>query len=191
MDLLPGKKEGKSELFIDSINRYKVKHYKYIKIDKPGINYKDFVIYRDRIIIRQLTQNNLICATYDEPLALTSQSFYNLRVYAAPLEEFNNLYLLGIINSKLLSFYFIKLFGSYKRLFPRILIEKIKDFPINIPQTLKEKDMASQIIRKVRRMLELHREDQSIQKEIDDIILKLYKIPELYREYILKFIDNI
>ena len=188
----PQKEEGTFELFINSINRYKVKDYKYVRVDKPGINYKDFNIYRDRIIIRQLSQNNLICATYERKLSLTSQSFYNLRVYSSAIKEFNNLYLLGIINSKLLSYYFTKLFGSYKRLFPRILIEKIKDFPICIPDNLSEKELASIIIEKVEVLLTLNEEEdeksKKIQKEIDEIILKLYKIPDLYQENILEFI---
>lgn len=191
-DFVPEKEEGKFELFINSINRYKVKDYKYVKVDKTGINYKDFNIYSDRIIIRQLSQNNLICATYEKNFSLTSQSFYNLRVYSSAVKEFSNLYLLGIINSKLLSYYFMKLFGSYKRLFPRILIEKIKDFPISIPGSLNEKELASQIIKKVEILLTLSEgEDEKtkkIQKEIDEIIFKLYRIPDLYKEKILEFL---
>jgi tRNA1(Val) A37 N6-methylase TrmN6 len=188
-DITPDKNEGEFELFINSINRYKVKDYKYVEIDKPGINYKNFDIYRDRIIIRQLSQDGLICATYDEKFSLTSQSFYNLRIYSSTVKEFNNFYLLGIINSKLLSYFFRKLFGSYKKLFPRILIEKIKDFPISIPQTLKEKKLASQIIRDVKELLKLNENEdvkfKDIQNEIDKSILDLYRIPDSYREYIL------
>ncbi|MBY8990404.1 MAG: N-6 DNA methylase [Candidatus Lokiarchaeota archaeon] len=191
-DFVPEEEEGKFELFINSINRYKVKNYKYVKVDKPGINYKDFNIYSDRIIIRQLSQNSLICATYEKKFSLTSQSFYNLRVYSSAIKEFNNLYLLGIINSKLLSYYFIKLFGSYKRLFPRILIEKIKDFPISIPGNLNEKKLASQIIKKVEILLNLNEGEEEkskkIQREIDEIIFKLYRIPDLYKEKILEFV---
>jgi hypothetical protein len=189
LDSIQNEDENKFRLFINSINRYQVKDYSFIRIDKNGINYKDFEIYKDRIIIRQLSQNNLLCATYDRNLSLTSQSFYNLRVYSAPMKEFNNLYLLGILNSKLLSYYFLKLFGSYKKLFPRILIEKIKDFPISIPQTLKERELASQVILKVKTLLEDNK-SKGIQKEIDDLIFSLYKIPEQYQENIVKFIEN-
>lgn len=191
---IPHKEENNFELFVNSINRYKVKDYKYVKIDIPGINYKDFNIYKDRIIIRQLSQNNLICAAYDEKFSLTSQSFYNLRIYRSSIKEFSNLYLLAIINSKLLSYYFIKLFGSYKRLFPRILTEKIKDFPVCIPSTLNEKKVASQVIHKVKALLALNEDEyeksQMIQKEIDESIFRLYKIPDKDQENILEFIEN-
>ena len=65
--------------FIYSINRYKTTQVKYIILDKPGINYKDPGIYNDRVIIRQLAQNNLICATYNKN-GYTSQSLYNLGI---------------------------------------------------------------------------------------------------------------
>ena len=187
--------KDKFKLFINSINRYQVKNYSFIRIDKKGINYKDFEIYIDRIIIRQLSQNNLICATYDRNLSLTSQSFYNLRICQSPIIEFNNLYLLGIINSKLLSYYFIKLFGSYKKLFPRILIEKIKDFPIKVPENNNEKELASKIIGKVEILLDLNESEVEksniIQKEIDNLVFELYEIPDVYREPILELINNI
>ncbi|MFW9941759.1 MAG: Eco57I restriction-modification methylase domain-containing protein [Candidatus Thorarchaeota archaeon] len=189
LDSIQSGDEYKFKLFINSINRYQVRDYSFIRIDKKGINYKNFEIYKDRLIIRQLSQNNLICATYDRNLSLTSQSFYNLRVYSSPIKEFNNIYLLGILNSKLLSYYFLKLFGSYKKLFPRVLIEKIKDFPISIPKTLKEKELASQVILKVKTLLEDYK-SKDIQKEIDDLIFKLYKIPEEYQENIVDFLEN-
>jgi len=194
-DSVQNEDKDKFKLFINSINRYQVKDYSFIRIDKKGINYKDFKIYIDRIIIRQLSQNNLICATYDRDLSLTSQSFYNLRICQSPIIEFNNLYLLGIINSKLLSYYFIKLFGSYKKLFPRILIENIKDFPIKVPENFNEKELASKIIGKVEILLDLNEREVEksdiIQNEIDNLVFELYEIPDVYREPILESINNI
>ena len=139
--------------FIYSINRYKTTQVKYIILDKPGINYKDPGIYNDRVIIRQLAQNNLICATYNKN-GYTSQSLYNLGILKSPTAEFNIFFLLGLINSELLSFYFVKSFGSYKDLFPRILIEKVKDLPIKIPQTKNEKMIAIKVSELVIRVLD-------------------------------------
>ncbi|MFW9824449.1 MAG: Eco57I restriction-modification methylase domain-containing protein, partial [Candidatus Thorarchaeota archaeon] len=118
------------KLFLYKLNRYQVREYKYIDVSKKGINYKNPKIYEDRIVIRQLNQNNLICATYDANLSFTSQSLYNLKIHKSPIREFNNFFLLGILNSLLISYFFIKSFGSYKKLFPRILIEKVQDLPI-------------------------------------------------------------
>ena len=97
-------------LFLYSIKRYQVTQFKYIDISKVGINYKDFNVYEDRIIIRQISQNSKICATYDKNLSLTSQSFYNLSIKESPIPELNNYYLLGLFNSALFSYFFIKSF---------------------------------------------------------------------------------
>lgn len=171
--------------FIYSLSRYKIKDYKFIDTTKDGINYKNLDIYDNRIIIRQLSQNNLICATLDEKLSLTSQSFYNLKIIKTPLKEFNNYYLLGLINSRLLSYYIFILFSSYKKMFPRILIEKIKILPIKIPETEKEKELAQKIINGVKILLSKF--DEDIEKQIDAFVFELYKIPEEHRNSIMNF----
>ncbi|TFG15209.1 MAG: hypothetical protein EU531_08540 [Promethearchaeota archaeon] len=180
--------------FIYSINRYKVKEAKNILLDKPGINYKDPEIYKNRIIIRQLTQNNLICATYSEN-GYTSQSLYNLGIRKSPVAEFNNFYLLGLLNSELLSFYFIKSFGSYKNLYPRILIEKIKDLPIKIPQNEYEYAKSKKITKYVKKVLNLIDIDpalsNSYQIKINKLTYDLYGISYEEREYINDFLEQI
>ena len=193
-DIIPKKKKGDFELFIDSIQRYQIRDYKHIEVTKNGINYKNSEIYKDRIIIRQLSQNNLICATYDHNLSFTSQSFYNLKVCQSPIMEFNNIYLLGLLNSLLLSYYFIQLFGSYKKLFPRILIEKIKDLPIKVPENEKEKDIAVKIIERTKILLLSNKKDdknfKQIQKEIDDLVFMIYAIPDSQKQHVLEFMNR-
>ena len=164
-------------------------------IAKNGINYKDLNLYEDRIIIRQLSQNNFICATYDKNFSLTSQSFYNLKIIQSLSKEFNHSYLLGIINSTLLSYYFIKSFGSYKKLFPRILIEKIKNLPIKIPETEKEKNLAKIIIKQVNILLEAQDKSrilyEKIQQEIESLVFTLYQISSMDQTYILNYMKNL
>ena len=85
--------EGDFKKFLYSINRYEIKDNKYIDVSKNGINYKDLLIYEDRIVIRQLSQNKMICASYDRDFSLTSQSFYNLKIEQSPIDEFNHYFL--------------------------------------------------------------------------------------------------
>jgi len=164
-------------------------------MNKEGINYKDLDFYEDRIIIRQLSQNSMICATYDKNLSLTSQSFYNLKIVQSSITEFNHLYLLGIINSKLLSYYFIKCFGSYKKLFPRILIEKIKDLPIKIPNSDNEKKIAKQIAENVHFLLDDVNKSENvmteIQNQIDSSIFQIYSISDKNKDYISEFMEKL
>ncbi|MFW9987420.1 MAG: N-6 DNA methylase, partial [Candidatus Odinarchaeota archaeon] len=179
----------KYELYLYSIKRYQKMKYKYIDTSKVGINYKDLSNYQERIIIRQINQDNMICATYDQNLSLTSQSFYNLKIKNSPISEFNHFYLLGIINSMLLSYFFIKSFGSYKKLFPRILIEKIELFPIIIPDSDRLKQKAKKIIELVKRILNNFEEIESLQKKVDNLVFDLYEISEVNRKYILDYMS--
>lgn len=192
---IPSNRIESFKSFLFAINRYQIKEKKFIDITKNGINYKDLKLYEDRIIIRQLSQNNLICATYDKNFSLTSQSFYNLKILKTPIKEFNHLYLLGIINSTLLSYYFIKSFGSYKKLFPRILIEKIKNLPIKIPETEEDKNLAKIIIKKVKTLLEAPDKSgnlfEKIQQEIDSLVFNLFQISNFDQHYILNYMKNL
>ncbi len=179
------------QLFVYSIKRYQITQYKFIDTTKTGINYKKFNLYKDRIIIRQISQNGKICATYDKNLSLTSQSFYNLSIKKTPFPEFNNFYLLGLFNSTLFSYFFIKSFGSYKKLFPRILIEKIYDFPIKIPISNKEKEKTKKIIETVKLILDTSRELEHLQGTIDSLVFDLYQISESNQKYILNYMKTI
>lgn len=174
--------------YIYSIQRYNITNYKYINITKEGIQYKNLDDYEERIIIRQIPQEGLICATYDPNISLCSQSFYNLKIIKSPVPEFNNLYLLGLVNSSLLSYYFLKSFGSYKKLFPRILIEKIKALPIKVPENREEKEKARKITLNVLNLLKLDvqkRNHQTVlQDEIDQLIYSLYGLGDYFSEYI-------
>ncbi|MFW9828213.1 MAG: N-6 DNA methylase [Candidatus Thorarchaeota archaeon] len=189
--ILNKEKKNNFKLFLFKINRYQNVKYKFIDTSKLGINYKNLNIYKDRIIIRQISQNNRICASYDKKLSLTSQSFYNLKIDSSSLSGFNHFYLLGLINSTLFSYFFLKSFGSYKKLFPRILIEKIQDFPIKIPISINEKKKAEKIIEMVKLILEDVSELEKLQKSLDLLIFDLYKISESDQEYILNFINSI
>jgi hypothetical protein len=179
------------QLFLYSMKRYQVTQYKYIDTSKVGINYKEFNLYEDRIIIRQISQNSKICATYDKNLSLTSQSFYNLSIKKSLISEFNNYYLLGLFNSTLFSYFFIKSFGTYKKLFPRILIEKIKDFPIKVPNSNKEKVIARKIIEKVKLILNNFDELEMLQEVIDSLVFDLYQISENDQKYIANYMKTL
>ncbi|NVM37320.1 MAG: N-6 DNA methylase [Candidatus Lokiarchaeota archaeon] len=191
-DTVPEDKlKKKYKLYLYSISRYQKTQYKYIDTSKIGINYKKSNLYEDRIVIRQLSQNNKICATYEKNLSLTSQSFYNLKIKKSPISDFNHFYLLGILNSMLLSYFFIKSFGSYKRLFPRILIEKIKEFPIKVPISDKEKQKAKKIIEIVKIILNNIDEMENLQNKVDVLVFDLYEISETNRKYILNYMNTL
>jgi tRNA1(Val) A37 N6-methylase TrmN6 len=191
VDEVPKDLEANFKPFIYSMNRYTVNELKYLDITKKGINYKDFNIYKNRIVIRQISQENMICATYHDN-AITSQSYYNLKVKSASILEFNNEYLLGLLNSKLLSYYFIKLFGSYKKLFPRILIEKLKALPIKVPEKSNETRMARILAENIQNILKNMKENKAsinrLQVDSDLLVFHLFDINKKDQDYIINFI---
>ena len=191
-DTIPAhSKRSDFKLYLYSIQRYHKSNYKYIDTSKSGISYKDLSNYKDRIIIRQISQNGRICATYDAKLSLTSQSFYNLKIQKSPIPEFNNFFLLGLINSALLSYFFIKSFGSYKKLFPRILIEKIKELPILVPSSDIQKERAIKIIEYVKNFLEKEEEVEDLQRQVDLLVFDLYQVSEKDQKYIMDYLNSL
>ncbi|TXT64993.1 MAG: hypothetical protein BAJALOKI1v1_480002 [Promethearchaeota archaeon] len=189
---IPEKERAMFKPYLYSLQRYTIIEQKYINVQKKGISYKDMEMYVDRIIIRQLSQENLICASYSREILLCSQSYYNLKIAHSSIAQFNNLYLLGVVNSYLLSYFFIKSFGSYKQLFPRILIHNIKNLPIKIPTTVKERKLADIIIQNVEKLLEMRNitstRAEQYQKEINSLIFEMYDITLKERTYIMDFI---
>ena len=189
LESIPKGLEEEFQHFLYSTNRYSAKKFKYIRLGMEGINYKGEDTFKKRIVIRQLSQENLICATYNEN-AWTSQSIYNLEIIRTPVLEFNHYYLLGLINSQLLSYYFLKSFGSYKIFFPRILIEKLKNLPIKVPQSLVEKELSEELKEKVLKILQIIQknslEAKNLANQVEIIVQKLYKIPQTDFQYIIK-----
>lgn len=194
-DKKPDSKSDNILPYLYSLQRYNITDRKYIDCNKRGLNYKELSNYEERVIIRQLNQDNLICASYYKGLLLCSQSYYNLKVNNSPNPSFDNIYLLGLLNSQLLSYYFIKSFGSYKKLFKRILIEKIKELPLKIPRNKSEQKLARDIKRGVKLLLKRQDLDSSqykeIQAQIDSSIFKLYNLEKNHQEYINQFLNSI
>ena len=194
VDEIPNGLEPDFKPFIYSMNRYVVNELKYINMTKKGINYKDWDIYKNRIVIRQLSQDNLICASYDED-SVTSQSIYNLKIHRSSIPEFNNTYILGLLNSKLLSYYFIKSFGSYKKFFPRILIEKLRKLPLKVPNTTKEKLLAQKLTGNINEILKSMKSNKNsmsnLQRISDLLVFELYQINDNDGNYITYYIENL
>ncbi|MGV9142143.1 MAG: TaqI-like C-terminal specificity domain-containing protein, partial [Promethearchaeota archaeon] len=154
--------------------------------------YKELEDYGQSILIRQLNQGKKLCATFNAEYALHSQSIYNLTIRTSPIPEFNHYYLLGLINSRLISYYFMKSFGSYKELFPRVLIEKINEIPIKIPKTESERECAVLIAQNIKKILNLNdkKKKNTLQEIIDKLVFKLYEISQEGENHILKTFLN-
>ena len=172
-----------------SIGRY---HYKY---ELYG-NYDELIIIggtRDyykqtktpRILIRRT--GSILCATYsDQPELIEST------LYIITSDKINLLYLLGLINSKLLTFYLKQKLITNIQGFPQILMGQLEQLPFVVLQSnsLSEKQIISfvdQMLSAKKQLQQaktesdknyLERKCESLDKQIDELVYELYGLTE-------------
>lgn len=84
-----------------------------------------------KIIVREITGNFPKCliATYSEEIYLYNRS--NIAIVEKINSEISLKYITAILNSKLLSYYFVKNTAkSVRKLFPKIILNDLRKFPI-------------------------------------------------------------
>jgi type I restriction-modification system DNA methylase subunit len=134
-------------------------------------------IYSKKIIVRQV--GDRINASIDYNCLITPQSVYSIK----PLNDNLYEYILGILNSQLFNFLYQKKYKT-KELFPRILLENLKDFPIFLAF---EKTIHTDIISLVLKMIGFQEEINANRNKIKSLIISdfninpsLKKIEEFY-----------
>jgi type I restriction-modification system DNA methylase subunit len=172
---------------------------------KEWIKYGDWLgaprqpeFFRDpRILVRQIISGNplRIYCGYTEKELYNTQIAFNILLKKG--ESISLKYILGILNSALITFYHRVCFlDQSKNIFQKILIQDAKKFPIHIPnhKNPSEKNKYDKIINLVEEMLELHkkvgkvknpdektrigRQIDSTDKEIDKLVYELYGLSD-------------
>ena len=139
-----------------------------------------------KILVRET--GNTFFATYDDEKIITTRSIYNL---ISNNKKYSLKFLLGIINSSLLHFYFRNFIAPDTKVFPKIRIAQLAELPIPAYDE-KQKENIIKIEKSVENILQLknnllnenlpHKIEllnnriQSQQNEIDRIVLQLYKV---------------
>ena len=166
------------------MDRYQIKGYHYLKLGNKDINYKDPELYKgEKILVRKtglginavLDKNNYVI-----------QVIY---IFRAKNADSNLRYILGILNSKLMNFYYFSKFGQKDRkVFPHLTQGKVLQLPIKY---VRENEKT--LVNKVEEILTLYHKfnelgDNSNEKrelkdeidrtnrEIDEIVYKVYNI---------------
>lgn len=122
-----------------------------------------------RILVREIT-NPRILASYTECEYYNTPSIINI----IDFNYCNPFYLLGILNSKLISYYSSLTSPKAKKgLFPKILVNDIRNMPIRINDIYQE-----ELINCVKKILKVDKESEfdSIDKKIDSIVYKIYEL---------------
>ena len=114
----------------------------------------------ERILVREVTAKGQIQATFVKDEYVFSNSIDGLRM----IEPSTSIhYILGLLNSKLISFYhFNSSPNAFKGTFPKLLVNDLRELPIPLPNSKIEK----QIIKCAENLLNLN--NQLIRLSLDD-----------------------
>ncbi|MFX0172553.1 MAG: Eco57I restriction-modification methylase domain-containing protein [Candidatus Hodarchaeota archaeon] len=179
----------------EDIQRYHISRTRYIDLSRKGINYKKPDLYQGpKLLLRKTGYGIKTAIDYDD-------RWVNQVVYLFKLKKNSPVtleYLLGLINSKLISKYFyMKYADPLREEFPHFTQRMFLRIPIRIPHTENELMLAKQI---EKRAILLQRKNQKrhtcsensknkekldceiarIDKEIDNYIFEIYELtPDL------------
>lgn len=185
----------------EDIDRYIILGHRYLKLGDPLVEYKSPELYKGEKIIVRKTGTGLR-ATLD------NQDFYVIQViyiFKPKTEGINLRLLLGLFNSKLMSFYYFTKFGEKeKKVFPHLRQSPILQLPIRRIDfdNPAEKKMHDDLVALVDTMLELNkrlapvrdkycnerdellREIERTDKEIDNLVYDLYGLTDEERRIV-------
>ena len=163
--------EKKDENYLPIIDGEDIFPYKYAEA-KKFFNYKkeniksgcDWNVYdKDRIVIRQISITPIVGLCKKE--ILTSNTLYNLW---SKDENFSLLYILSILNSHLIKYFWKNTYSDNKMLFPKIKGYQLKEVPIKAISLEEQKPL----IQLVDQMLEVHRQLEIAKFENDKKFLQ-------------------
>lgn len=151
-----------------NINKSFYTNYNNLKII-GGTKLKEKHDVSPRILIRR-TGNYLCCAYLTEP-ALTESTLYSCWSIN---ENIDNLFILGVLHSKLADYYIKFKLVTNPQAFPQILMTDLQAFPVPIP-TQNTHDNIKDLIK-----LRLGNENvnEDIESEIDQLVYQLYGLTE-------------
>lgn len=132
-----------------------------------------------KIIVREITGNypKCIIATYNEEIYLYNRS--NIAIVEKTNSDISLKYILAVLNSKLLSYYFVKNTAkSVRKLFPKIILNDLRKFPI------KKIDPTSQIpfIENTDKTLLLNKDLQEVNRKFTSYFSGQYQLEKLTKK---------
>ena len=148
-----------------------LKHGKHLREPRSDWN----LFSTPRILVRQIPSQPpySIHACYTTAVLLNDRNSMNIvNIQDAPL------YLLGVLNSRLMTFWFVHKFGKLQRgVFPQFKINELAQFPI-ATATEAQKKAVCQRVEKIlaAKKLDLKADTTNLDKEIDQLVYALYDL---------------
>jgi adenine-specific DNA-methyltransferase len=161
----------------EDVKRYSIEPKHYIKPSVLGINYKQNEnIQLPKIVIRKTGVG--INATLDNTGYLTSQTVFHFSIEGSCKDVFSHEYLLGVLNSRVMLYYYLKKYGDNEWKSHAYITQKIiKQLPIpkidenNIKQ-------AQAIHNAVKKIIDLNKYSFGLDFEIERLVAGLYDLDE-------------
>ena len=138
---------------------------------------RTFDIFKgNKIIIREITGKHpqSIVATYSEDIFLFNRS--NIAIVEKENSPISLKYVLALLNSRLMSHYFINNTAkSVRQLFPKLILEDLRKFPIKDIDD-KQQQPFIDLVDKVLAAKQQGTDTSELEKQIDDLVYKLYEL---------------
>lgn len=193
--------------YIKELNGRDVGRYSYNWASNSWVSYGDWLAHPrqryyfegPRILVREITGQgkHVIYATYVDETYINYKTILNVLLLPKSKQEgYSELYILGLLNSALLSWYFPRAANKLvTKTFPRISILDIKRFPLRTIDfdNPAEVAMHDKIVNLVDEMLDLHKQlpgltgegrritaalIETVDNEIDALVYKLYGLSD-------------
>lgn len=157
----------------EDIEKYNVKNIRYIN----DITYSEFIkgdidfFTKDRVLIRE-TGSKITCVYLDK-FILSTRSLYSI----IPVDSLDSKYLIAILCSKLIQYFYEVEFKADTDVFPKIRISQVKKIPIKVCNNQQP------FIDKVDQILTLKKDNPAadtfaLEREIDEMVYALYGLTE-------------
>ncbi|EOU1825396.1 N-6 DNA methylase [Clostridium perfringens] len=180
-------KESIEFLVGENIKRFKIKGNRYLKMGYKGINYKDEDVYKSKKLLIRKTGLG-INAVIDYTGTIISQTIYYYILNEE--KDFDLEYVLGVLNSRVMFYYYLKKYGENEwKSHPYLTHTIIKDFPIKKVNN-ENKEIASRISSLVKKISEKGYSTY-LDKEIEKLVMKLYGINEVEKKIIIDEINTL
>jgi type I restriction-modification system DNA methylase subunit len=166
----------------EGVNRYYIPNKKFINVTKKGINYKEAEVYEGaKLLVRKTGVG--IYATIDPSGAYVPQVVFIFKLKGdlpPQLKKYKLAYFLGVLNSRLMLYYYFKRFGDVEwKSFPYLTQGAIKQFPIatidfaNAEQKKLHDTIALLVEKALKKNMQI---DNDLDYQIEDAVMKLYQI---------------
>ncbi|MGX0301562.1 N-6 DNA methylase [Staphylococcus hominis] len=171
--------DGYEEVFVgENIKRYQTIGKRFIKKEVSGINYKNKELFlAPKILIRKTGLG--IYAFLDTTNYLTTQTVYilKLRENTAPL-----IYYLALINSRVIYYYYLKIYGENEwKSHPYLTKKIIYNFPL---KTYTKNGLTDKIIETANNLNSNYNYEEDL--KLESLIMKLYNLSECEKDLIIK-----